>query len=97
MKALKSERLFLVEGKLPSLHGSPHLSIRLGCLAHDRSREVWIRQMGRKFELCLFSAPAMHAEPECLPIPRRHSNRYGSKQRHTESISSDTLCLMVTA
>ncbi|MEI8293922.1 MAG: NUDIX domain-containing protein [bacterium] len=71
MKALKSERLFLVEGKLPPLEGASHVPIRLGCLAHDRSREVWIRQTGTSFELCVFNAPTNGGKPESVPLTRQ--------------------------
>jgi 8-oxo-dGTP pyrophosphatase MutT (NUDIX family)/CYTH domain-containing protein len=82
MKPRKSERVYLVEGPLPELKGSSQSSIKLGCLAHDRLREVWVRQESRSFQLCIIKSPLNECSQECFPIPQQ---TFESLWRQTEA------------
>jgi 8-oxo-dGTP pyrophosphatase MutT (NUDIX family) len=81
MKALKSERLFHIDGLLIKPKGSAQASIKLGCLVHNRSREVWVHQEGRVFELWVVNEPAQGGLPETSPISQ---HTFESLWRQTE-------------
>ncbi|MFM8715253.1 MAG: hypothetical protein ACKOF3_00455, partial [Spartobacteria bacterium] len=68
MTARKSERLFLVEGALPSLKALPSCRVRMGCLSQERTREVWIVQTGRKCGVSVFDHPENGTLPEAIPV-----------------------------
>ena len=70
MTARKSERLFLVEGPLPVLKGLPASRVKLGCLSHDRTREVWVRQEGRNCGIAVIIDPSNGNVLEPVPIPQ---------------------------
>ena len=70
MTARKSERLFLVEGPLPLLKGLPASRVKLGCLSHDRTREVWVRQEGRNCGIAVIIDPSNGNVLEPVPIPQ---------------------------
>lgn len=70
MTARQSERLFLVEGKLPPLKHLPTSRVKLGCLSHDRTREVWVRQEGRQCGIGVITDPSNGALLETTPIPQ---------------------------
>ena len=70
MTARKSERLFLVEGPLPVLKGLPASRVKLGCLSHDRTREVWVRQEGRNCGIAVIIDPSNGSVLEPVPIPQ---------------------------
>ena len=74
MTARKSERLFLVEGPLPALKALPASRVKLGCLSHDRTREVWVRQEGRNCGIAVITAPSNGSVLDPVPIPQTTFN-----------------------
>lgn len=68
MTARKMERIFLVQEPLPKLRGVAKSNVKLACVSHDRSREVWVRQEGRRHEICVITQPHGGESSESSPI-----------------------------
>lgn len=68
MTARKSERIFLVQEPLPNLKGITKSLVKLACVSHDRAREVWVRQEGRRHEICVITQPRGGESSESSPI-----------------------------
>lgn len=69
MIAHKSERLFLVEGPLPSLGKLSSCRVRMACLSQERAREVWLVQEARQCAISVLNHPENGSLPDGVPIP----------------------------
>jgi 8-oxo-dGTP pyrophosphatase MutT (NUDIX family)/CYTH domain-containing protein len=82
MTARASERLFFVEGPLTALRRLPMSRVKLGCLSHDRTREVWVRQEGRQCGIGVVTNPANGNLLQPDPIPQ---STFDTLWKNTES------------
>ena len=68
MTARKTERIFLVQETPPAPKANAQSRVRMACLSHDRSREVWLRQEGRRWEICVVTEPSSGESDNASPI-----------------------------